>query len=108
MCYSRCMESGRPAARIAVRELRNYASRVVRRARAGERMLITVDGVPAAEIGPIRAAPAEWTIDELVAAGLVAPPRRSDPPAPAQPVAAPGGRSTLDILREHREHREQR
>ena len=42
MCYTAGME------RIAIRELRNQVSRVVRRAHAGERLIITVDGVPAA------------------------------------------------------------
>lgn len=49
MCYSRPMD------RIALRELRNNASQVVRRARAGERLIIAVDGIPAAEIGPVPA-----------------------------------------------------
>jgi prevent-host-death family protein len=93
---------------IPLRELRNYASRVVRRARAGERMVITVDGVPAAEIGPVKVEPEQRTLRELIAAGLVIPPRRSDMPALPRPVPAPAGRSTLEILREHREQREQR
>ncbi|MDQ3554229.1 MAG: type II toxin-antitoxin system prevent-host-death family antitoxin [Chloroflexota bacterium] len=38
--------------RVGIRQLRNYASRVVRRAQAGQRIVITVDGVPAAQIGP--------------------------------------------------------
>jgi prevent-host-death family protein len=50
MFYSAVMQ------RIPVRELRNQASRVVRRARAGERLIITVDGIAAAEIGPVSVA----------------------------------------------------
>jgi prevent-host-death family protein len=96
MCYSPAME------RIGVRELRNQASRVVRRARAGERMIITVDGVPAAEIGPVSATQATSTIEGLIARGLVSPARVSGPPAPPAPVPAPSGRSTLDVLRELR------
>ena len=99
MCYASPME------RIGVRELRNYASRVVRRARAGERMLITVDGVPAAEIGPITSESDKPTLAELLAAGVVIAPRRTDRPAPPSPVGAPGGRSSADILREHRNQR---
>ena len=85
--------------RIGVRELRNYASRVVARARAGERIVITVDGVPAAEIGPIAGPAHERTIEELVAAGLVIPPReRNDPPAKAHPVKLPGRRRASDVV----------
>ena len=97
MCYSPAME------RIGVRELRIQASRVVRRARAGERMIITVDGVPAAEIGPVSVTQATSTIEGLIARGLVSPARVSGPPVPPAPVPAPSGRSSRDVLRELRE-----
>ena len=97
MCYSRRVD------RIALRELRNQASRVVRRARAGERMIITVDGVPAAEIGPVRAAELAASFDELIATGsVVAAHVRTPAPAP-MPEPAPTGRSSSDVLRELRE-----
>jgi prevent-host-death family protein len=89
--------------RIALRELRNQASRVVRRARAGERMIITVDGVPAAEIGPVRAAEPAASLDELIATGaVVAAKVRTAPPSPI-PGPAPTGRSSSDVLRVLRE-----
>lgn len=97
MCYTRVME------RIAVRELRNQASKVVRRARAGERLVITVDGVPAAEIGPVSAAGRAATLEELIATGaVVAPPVRTPSPQP-RPVRAPSGRSSTDALAELRD-----
>ena len=90
--------------RIGVRELRNYTSRVIARARAGERIVITVDGVPAAEIGPIVGPAHERTMEELVAAGLVIPPRvRSNSPPKAHPVKLPGRRSASEIVIEDRE-----
>jgi prevent-host-death family protein len=90
--------------RIGVRELRNYASRVIARARAGERIVITVDGVPAAEIGPISGPPHERTLEELIAAGLVIPAReRNDPPAKAHPVKLPGRRLGSDIVVDERD-----
>ena len=89
--------------RIALRELRNQASRVVRRARAGERLIITVDGVPAAEIGPVRAADVAATLDELIATGSVVAARSRAPQRAAQPQPAPTGRPSSDVLRQLRE-----
>ena len=97
MCYSRAME------RIAIRELRNQASSVVRRARAGERMIITVDGVPAAEIGPVRPTAPAASLDELIATGAVVAPRVRTGPRPPGPVPALTGGSSADVLRELRE-----
>jgi prevent-host-death family protein len=39
---------------IPQRELRNNISEVLRRAEAGERLIVTVDGRPVAELGPLR------------------------------------------------------
>ena len=89
--------------RIAVRELRNQASRVVRRARAGERLIITVDGVPAAEIGPVSPTERVASLDELVATGGVVAARVRAAGRPAKPVPAPTGRSSLDVLNQLRE-----
>lgn len=93
--------------RIGVRELRNYTSRVVARARAGERIVITVDGVPAAEIGPLVGPPQERSMAELVAAGLVIPPRSPHGRGAAldrpRPVKLPGRRRTSDVVIEERE-----
>lgn len=89
--------------RIPVRELRNQASRVVRRARAGERMLITVDGVPVAEIGPIRATKRGTSLPELIAVGAVTGPRSRTAAPPPRPVRAPSGRSSSSTLSELRD-----
>jgi prevent-host-death family protein len=68
--------------RVGIRELRNNVAAVVRRASRGERVVVTVDGVPAAQLGPLEAT-AGVTLDDLVAAGLLDPPGRRDrPPAP--------------------------
>jgi antitoxin (DNA-binding transcriptional repressor) of toxin-antitoxin stability system len=61
---------------------------VVRRAAAGERIIVTVDGLPAAMLGPIEPS-VSVTLDDLVAAGLVEPAgRRDHPPAP-EPATLP-------------------
>ena len=52
MCYGAVMSE------VGLRELRQNASELVRRAEAGERVTITVAGRPAALLGP--AAPNAW------------------------------------------------
>ena len=88
--------------RIAIRELRNQASRVVRRARAGERLIITVDGVPAAEIGPIGVAEAT-SMTELIATGAAVAPRLRTPAPAPKPAPAPSGLTSADVLADLRE-----
>ena len=67
------------------------------------RDIITVDGVPAAEIGPVRAADAAVSLGELIATGSVVAPRSRSAPRPPKPQPAPTGRSSSDVLRELRE-----
>jgi prevent-host-death family protein len=92
MCYSGRVE------RIGIRELRNDTSQVVRRAKAGERIIVTVDGVPAAELGPIGAALEARTIDDLIVTGRLLGRQSAAPPRPAQPIPVAGGRTTGQIL----------
>jgi prevent-host-death family protein len=87
--------------RVGIRELRNNVAAVVRRAAGGERITITVDGVPAAQLGPL-SPEGPPTLDDLVAAGLALPPGRSDHPPPAEPEDVPVDArpdSVLDELR---------
>ena len=42
---------------VAVRELRNHTRQVLDRVRAGESVIVTVDGRPAAVIGPLHERP---------------------------------------------------
>ena len=57
-----------------MRELRAELAGFLRRAEAGESFVVTVSGRPAALLGPIGASSAR-SLDELVAAGAVDPPR---------------------------------
>lgn len=41
---------------VASRDLRNHTADVLRRAAEGERITVTVNGTPVAEIGPVRSA----------------------------------------------------
>jgi prevent-host-death family protein len=75
---------------VGIRELRNQVAAVVRRAAAGERVVVTVDGRPVAQLGPLEPEPGRLTLDDLAAAGLLDPPRRPERPAAApDAVAAP-------------------
>lgn len=89
--------------RIGIRELRNATSRVVRRAMGGERIVITIDGVPAAQLGPLNDGTAPASIEDLVSAGLLRPPQATSAPPPADPAPAPPGPTSTEILREHRD-----
>jgi prevent-host-death family protein len=50
---------------VGLREVRQHASELVRRAQAGERLTITVSGRPAASLGPVEVA--SWVAWEAVA-----------------------------------------
>ncbi len=77
-----------PRTTVGVRELRNQVAAVVRRAAAGERIVVTVDGRPTAQLGPLDAAGPRLTLDDLAASGLLEPPhRQSAPPPPAEDLA---------------------
>jgi prevent-host-death family protein len=88
--------------RVGIRELRNNVAAVVRRAAGGERITITVDGVPAAQLGPLSPGRDALTLDDLVAAGLAQPPGRRDHPPAADAEDVPVDArpdSVLDELR---------
>jgi prevent-host-death family protein len=72
---------------IGARELRANLAAALRQAGGGERVVITVDGRPVAQLGPLEPSGAP-TLTELAAAGLVEPPRRPDRPAAPEAVDA--------------------
>ncbi len=74
--------------RVGVRELRNQVAAVIRRAADGERIIVTVDGAPVAQLGPLEPS-GEPTLDDLAAAGLVRLPGRPDRPGPPDPFSVP-------------------
>jgi antitoxin (DNA-binding transcriptional repressor) of toxin-antitoxin stability system len=88
--------------RLGIRELRATAATAVRQAQAGELLVITVAGRPAAQLGPIEARPGALGLDDLVAAGLVIAPRRRSPWPDTEPVAAWAGARLDRLLREIR------
>jgi prevent-host-death family protein len=68
---------------MGVRELRANLAAVVRRAGSGERVVVTVDGEPVAQIGPVEPTDSRLTIHDLAARGLIVPARRPDRPEPS-------------------------
>lgn len=88
--------------RVGVRELRNQVASVLRRAEGGERMVVTVDGRPVAQLGPIDAHDRATTIDDLARRGAIVPARRPDRPPPDLIVATPVGTRLDRLLREIR------
>jgi prevent-host-death family protein len=66
---------------IGARELRANLAAAVRQAGAGQRVVVTIDGRPVAQLGPLEPAGAP-SLAELAAAGLLEPPRREQPPPP--------------------------
>lgn len=72
---------------IGARELRANLAAAVRQAGAGERVVITIDGHPMAQLGPLEPTGAP-SLAELAAAGLLEPPRRPDRPAAPEALDA--------------------
>ena len=64
---------------IGIREFRERSATFIKRAGAGEQIIITVSGDPVATLGPITPATTqEITLTDLVANGAVVAPRRRD------------------------------
>lgn len=86
---------------VGVRDLRADLATNLRRAGSGERLIITIDGRAIAQLGPV-GNPSEPSLADLVAAGLLEPPKRRDRP-PAPPAAELAiGVATARVLEELR------
>ena len=72
---------------IGIRELRSDLAAAVRRAGSGHRVVISVDGRAVAQLGPIEAEQGQTVLADLVAAGTVIAPRRTDAFRPGTPIA---------------------
>ncbi len=74
---------------IGVRDLRQNLATLVRRANGGERVIVTIDGQPVAQLGPITPNHGTVSLWDLASAGLVEPPSRHDRPIPPEPLPLP-------------------
>jgi len=74
--------------RVGIRQLRNQVAAVVRRASAGERIVVTLDGAPVAQLGPLEP-PGRPGLEDLFAAGLAMPPALDTPAGTPPPSAVP-------------------
>lgn len=88
---------------IGIRDLREHASTYIRRAGAGERMIVTVSGKPVALLTsletPVTTAP---TIADLIAHGAVVAPRRTDEFKLDKPITVHSGARIDQLLRQVR------
>ncbi len=91
--------------RIGIRELRADLSSQVKRAAAGETIVVTVDGQPKARLVPVENASRGQTMEELVAAGRVIPARRRGQKPPEPPPMFEGIRPSAEVLDEIRADR---
>jgi antitoxin (DNA-binding transcriptional repressor) of toxin-antitoxin stability system len=88
--------------RIGIRQLRASVAAQVRRAEAGERVVITVDGRAVAQLGPLEPEPGSQTLDDLAAQGQVVLARRDDRPPPEFALPLWAGTRIDQLVREVR------
>lgn len=89
-----------PGESLGVRDLRAALPEAVRRAAAGQRTVITSNGRPTAQLGPLDAEAPD--LDRLIGAGSVIPPRRSSRFRAPDPVPVWAGSRIDQVLRELR------
>ncbi len=96
------MHSHDAVTHVGTRELRANLAAHLRAAQAGHRVVVTVDGSPVAELGPVGGSNRAGGLDALVATGLLEAPRRTDRPAAPAPTPLPAGMSSERALTELR------
>lgn len=87
---------------VGIRQLRADVAAAVRRAGAGENIVITVGGRPIASLGPLPSANGVVRLDDLVVQGLLIAPRRTGTWNPPAPVPVWSGSRIDRLLREIR------
>jgi antitoxin (DNA-binding transcriptional repressor) of toxin-antitoxin stability system len=85
---------------IGVRELRAGIASAVRRAGSGQRTIVTANGRPVAQLGPLDET--TFPLEQLIAAGALIAPRRTTAWRAPPPVAIWAGARIDQALRELR------
>ena len=85
------------SSRVGVRELRANLADLLRRAERGERIVVMSNGAPIAQLGPLGPGP-EMSLDDLVSAGLVAPPASARGPVPIEAHSLAVDQNARDVL----------
>jgi prevent-host-death family protein len=88
--------------RLGVRDLRRELPAAIRRAGAGERIIITVDGTPVAQLGPLEPVDEHLSLEDLAARGQLVLARRSDRPATTFKMPMWAGTRLDQLVREVR------
>lgn len=89
--------------RIGIRDLREQASTYIRRAGAGERMLVTVSGEPVAVLSSLETLSTPTpTMADLIARGAVIAPRRTGTFTLGNPIIVHSGARIDQLLRQVR------
>jgi prevent-host-death family protein len=87
---------------VGIRNLRADVAAHVRRAGAGERIVITVDGLPVAQLGPIEPVDEHVSLEDLAARGQLVLARRADRPEPEFSMPLWAGTRIDQLVREVR------
>jgi prevent-host-death family protein len=87
---------------MGIRELRTNLAAAARRAESGERIVVTVDGRPVAQLGPLEPTDRRPDLADLAARGLLQPARRHDRPEPAMVMPLWAGTRIDQLVREVR------
>ena len=90
------------ASEVGIRQMRAEVATTVRRAAAGEHLVITIDGRPAASLGPLSGVDGQIRLADLVAQGLVIAPRRTGDWIPRDPIPVWSGSRVDRLLRDIR------
>jgi len=86
---------------IGVRGLRGDLAAHIRRAQAGQRTVVSINGVDVAQLGPLTSA-GRMDLADLIASGQLIAPRRATPGRPLEPVTVWTGTRLDRALRDVR------
>jgi len=87
---------------VGIRDLRAQLASMTRRAASGQRIVVTVDGEPVAQLGPLDPTDGQVSLADLASRGLLMAARRDDRPEPGFSMPMWAGSRIDQLLREVR------